>query len=456
MLKRAVPDAQPQPLRVKIDPGSRISGLAVMNDATGQVVWAAELTHHGQQIHSALVARQSLRRGRRQRNTRYRPARFANRRRREGWMPPSLESRVSNLLTWTARLRRLAPIATLSQELVRFDTQLLQNAEISGVEYQRGELAGYEVREYVLEKWGPACAYCHRTGVPLELDHIVPRSRPGTSHRVSNLAPACRPCNQEKGDRTAAEFGHPEVQAKARQPLQDVAAVNASRWALFHRLVATGLPVEVGTGGRTKWNRTVRGLPKTHWIDAACVGASTPKHLACANMVPLEITAMGRHSRQMRRTNAFGFPDKAPKAVSVVAGLRTGDIVRAVVPPPSVKAGSMWGAWRCAPPAPAISRRALLVRCKAFTSAIASRSSAGMAIPIIMATPTRKESKRRKYDDSTSSSHECPHCPGNRGAAARGRLHRHRRRTAAGSRDQRSRPTGSQSRHSIGYLATPA
>ncbi len=339
ILRRAVPQAQPHPLRVKLDPGSRVSGLAVINDATGQVVWAGELTHRGQQIHAALVARRALRRGRRQRNTRYRPARFANRRRPAGWLPPSLESRVSNLLTWVARLRQSAPIGVLSQELVRFDTQLLQNPEISGVEYQQGALAGYEVREYVLEKWGRECAYCHRAGVPLELDHVVPRSRLGTSDRVSNLAPACRRCNQEKGDRTAEEFGHPEVQAKARQPLHDAAAVNASRWALFHRLAATGLPVEVGTGGRTKWNRTQRGMPKAHWLDAVCVGASTPEHLACANVAPLQITAMGRHSRQMCRTNAFGFPDKAPKAVSVVAGMRTGDIVRAVVPPPSVKAG---------------------------------------------------------------------------------------------------------------------
>ena len=48
--------------------------------------------------------------------------------------------------------------------------------------------------------------------------------------------------------------------------------MNATRWALFRRLQATGLPVEVGTGGRTKWNRTTHQLPKTHWLDAACVG----------------------------------------------------------------------------------------------------------------------------------------------------------------------------------------
>ena len=69
------------------------------------------------------------------------------------------------------------PIGAISQELVRFDTQLLQNAEISDVEYQQGELAGYEVREYLLEKWGRRCAYCGQTNAPLEVEHIVPRTR---------------------------------------------------------------------------------------------------------------------------------------------------------------------------------------------------------------------------------------------------------------------------------------
>jgi hypothetical protein len=178
--------------------------------------------------------------------------------------------------------------------------------------------------------------------VPLELERIVPRSRHG-SHRVSNLASACRPCNQAKGTKTAAEIGHPEVQAQARAPLLDAAAMNACHWPLYHRLEAMRLPVEVGTGGRTKWNRTARGLPKTHWLDACCVGASTAEHLVWRGIVPLLITAMGRHSRQLCRTTAYGFPDKAPKATSVVAGLRTGDLVRAVVPASSRKAGVYLG-----------------------------------------------------------------------------------------------------------------
>jgi hypothetical protein len=76
--------------------------------------------------------------------------------------PPSLVSRLANIITWVVRLRRLAPIAALSQELVRFDVQLLQDAEIRSIEYQQGELAGYEVREYLLEKWAPSLRLLQR------------------------------------------------------------------------------------------------------------------------------------------------------------------------------------------------------------------------------------------------------------------------------------------------------
>ena len=110
-------------------------------------------------------------------------------------------------------------------------------------------------------------------------------------------------------------------------------------FALYERLKGCGLPLETGTGGLTKWNRVQQGLPKTHWLDASCVGQSTPTRLRWKEVVPLVITAMGRHSRQMCRVNDVGFPDKAPKATSVVGGFRTGDLVRAVVRPPSTKVG---------------------------------------------------------------------------------------------------------------------
>jgi 5-methylcytosine-specific restriction endonuclease McrA len=342
ILKAARPDAVVAPLRVKLDPGSNTTGLAVVDDASGEVVWAADLTHRGQQVTDSLDHRRGCRRSRRARHTRYRTPRFHNRTRPTGWLPPSLESRLANILTWVARLQRACPITALSMELVKFDMQLMQHAEISGVEYQQGTLAGYEIREYLLEKFARRCVYCGATLVPFEVEHIVPVARGGTS-RIANLALACHACNDAKQTRTAAEFGHPEVQAQAQAPLKDAAAVNASRWALYQRLEAIGLPVETGSGGRTKWNRTQRKLAKTHWLDAACVGASTPPRLHVKGMQPLQITAMGRHSRQMCRTNAAGFPDKAAKATSVVGGFRTGDMVRAVVPASSTKAGAYVG-----------------------------------------------------------------------------------------------------------------
>jgi hypothetical protein len=221
-------------------------------------------------------------------------------------------------------------VESISIELVKFDTQALQNPEISGVEYQQGDLMGYEVREYLLEKWSRKCAYCGKTEIPLEVEHIVPKSR-GGSNRVSNLALSCHKCNQEKGSRTAAEFGYPEIQAAARQTLKDAAAVNITRWELWRRLSETGLPVHCGTGGRTKYNRTRFGLPKAHWIDAACVGEVDRLYVP-STLTPLTIQAMGHGCRQMCRMDKYGFPRTGSKGPRRVFGFKTGDMVTAHVP----------------------------------------------------------------------------------------------------------------------------
>lgn len=338
MLKRPVGNPSLPPLRLKIDPGSKTTGLALLNDQSATVIWAAELTHRGQHIPQALVERRAVRRNRRQRKTRYRQPRFLNRTRPAGWLPPSLESRIAHVMTWVQRMRRVCPLTALSQELVRFDTQLMQNAEIAGVQYQQGELAGYEVREYLLEKWGRQCAYCGANDVRLEVEHITPRSR-GGSNRVSNLCIACRSCNQRKNNQTAAEFGYPDVQEKAKQPLRDAAAVNSTRWALYERLQQTGLVVEAGTGGRTKYNRTRLGLPKAHWLDAACVGASTPDMLA-VDVQPLRIRATGHGTRRMCRIDAYGLPVQHRARQKRHFGMQTGDLVKAVVP-----CGKYAGTW---------------------------------------------------------------------------------------------------------------
>jgi 5-methylcytosine-specific restriction endonuclease McrA len=253
-------------------------------------------------------------------------------------MAPSLLSRVLHLLAWVKRLSRWCPVGALSQEVVRFDTAALQNPEIEGKEYQRGTLFEAEVKEYLLTKWQHQCAYCDASNTRLEIDHVRPRSK-GGSNRISNLVIACQPCNEAKADRSLEAFlsDQPErlarIQAQLKSPLVDAAAVNSTRLRLYQELCALGLPVEVGTGGRTRWNRDRLALPKHHWIDAAVVGNSTPERLRTAHVRPWVIEAKGRQARQMVNVDKRGFPYSKPKGPSRVCGFRTGDLVKAVVPP---------------------------------------------------------------------------------------------------------------------------
>ncbi|AFZ12435.1 HNH endonuclease [Crinalium epipsammum PCC 9333] len=324
--------SSPAQMQLKLDPGSKTTGIALLQGE--QVVFGAELTHRGQQIKNALESRRALRRGRRSRKTRYRKPRFLNRTRQCGWLAPSLQHRVETILTWVNRLRRYAPITNISTELVRFDMLALDNPEISGIEYQQGTLFGYEVREYLLAKWDRKCAYCSAENVPLQIEHIHPKAKGGTN-RISNLCVACEPCNIKKGTQDVEVFltKKPDVLkrilAQAKRPLKDASAVNSTRWALMNRLKQTGLPVLAASGGKTKFNRCRLLLPKTHWLDAACVGEV--EQLEVKTTQPLLIKATGHGTRQMCGTDRFGFPTRHRKTIQIHKGFQTGDIVKAAV-----------------------------------------------------------------------------------------------------------------------------
>ncbi|MFI7699924.1 RNA-guided endonuclease IscB [Nonomuraea sp. NPDC049480] len=274
-------------------------------------LYSIQLDHRGGKIRDKLTARAAHRRGRRSRNLRFRAPRFANRRRPDGWLAPSLRHRVDTAMNWVARLRRLAPVRAIHVETVRFDTHALAAGRpLAGVEYQHGTLHGYEAREYLLEKWGRACAYCAAGGIPLTIDHIHPRSR-GGSDRISNLCLACVPCNQAKNSTPVTEFlaGRPavlaRVLARAKAPLRDAAAVNATRWALFRALTATGLPVRCGSGGRTKWNRHRTGAPKSTGRVAVRTSGS---HTVQTTGGPVKTSY--KHLRLLQRADGYTYTIK--------------------------------------------------------------------------------------------------------------------------------------------------
>ncbi len=360
---------------VKIDPGSKHTGIACARvDESGIThgLVSIQLDHRGQRIHEKMGQRASYRRRRRSANLRYRAPRWNNRHPqacracgknakhgrgycgtclkernfvdngyRQYRLPPSLFHRVATTTSWVKCLSRWAPATSLVMELVRFDTQVMQNSKISGVEYQQGTLAGYEVREYLLEKWDRKCVYCGVKNVPLNIDHILARSRGGTD-RISNLTLACNPCNESKGSEDVEawcerHFGGQKgrkivvrVTTQAKVSLKDAAAVNSTRWALWRELLKTGLPVETGTGGRTKWNRSRQSIPKSHTLDALCVGNVDDIGSVPNNILVVACTGRGKHQRTA--LNKYGFARSRLPRTKTHHGLRTGDLVRAVVP----------------------------------------------------------------------------------------------------------------------------
>ena len=312
-------------LQLKIDPGSVTTGLAILDGS--KVIWVAELNHRGFLIKKKLDSRRASRRLRRSR-LRYRKPRFLNRTRHQGWLPPSLKHRVLTTMTWVKRLIKYCPIGSIAVELVRFDTQILQHPEIFGIEYQQGELAGYEVREYLLEKWGRKCTYCGQENIPLQIEHIIPKSK-GGSNRISNLAIACKKCNQKKGNQSIEKFLAKKpsllqtILSQAKKPLTDAAAVNATRWSLFNSLKETRLPITTGTGGQTKFNRCHLKIQKSHWADAACVGEV--EWLEILSNKPLTITCKGHGGRQKAALNKYGYPIRY-NPLKPIRGWQSGDL----------------------------------------------------------------------------------------------------------------------------------
>lgn len=318
---------------LKIDPGSKTTGLAIVTNDI--VVWAALLQHHRKLIVDNLKSRSAIRRNRRSRKTPYRKARFNNRSRKEGWLPPSAESCLSNIITWVAKILKFCPISEIWVENNKFDPQKAINPNISGKEYQSGPLNGYKnVRDLLLEtqdkcyKCGEDVKKLKKLGIPLERDHCISRKH-GGSDSSRNAMLICRECNLEKSKAS-------EEVTKCKS-LTGMSAMNQIRYILPRRLEDFYPVVRSFDSYMTSRNREEfvckkeikdENKDKFHWIDASCIGPME-KIKSAVNSV-LEIKSRGHGTRQMCQTDKFGFPKqhRKPKGHDI----RTGDMVKVVDP----------------------------------------------------------------------------------------------------------------------------
>lgn len=348
LFDRTEEESELQDISFKLDPGSKITGMALVVHGCkyNKLAWAANLHHRSYSIKKRLQDRAMYRKNRRNRKTRNRKPCYMNRSKPKGWLPPSLQSRVDNIETWVGRILRWTPASFIVVETVKFDTHSLsEGRKLYGKEYQQGTLEGWNIREYLLHRHDHTCVYCEglSNDPVLEIEHVQPRSRGGTN-RVSNLVIACKTCNQNKGNRMAQEWAqaltasnkadkirkrNAENISKGKCPqLKDAAAVNATRNKIAEVVQSFGVPVEFGTGAQTKMNRSAQGYFKDHWVDAACVGEYGNDIKIANNRSLLDIQAMGRGKRQVCRVDRYGFPVSKPGRIKKVGGLQTGDIVK--------------------------------------------------------------------------------------------------------------------------------
>ena len=316
---------------VKLDPGSKTTGVAITDDKNA-VVMLAELEHRGHVIKKSLDSRRAIRRSRRQRKTRYREARFLNRVKPEGWLAPSIKSRADNVINFIKKYKKLININKVMIERVSFDTaQMSSEIELHGVDYQQGSLYQKKLREFIFFRSNGKCSYCGKQAQ--EIDHIVPRSKGGTNS-VDNLTATCRSCNERKSNLSLKEFGKlvgKDFSKIEPKTLLKHASIVQSARNYMAREIAKAVPdTTTHDAWLTKYNIDELGLPKEHYYDALSVG-NVQDYKFLTDKV-LQISAKGRGSRQMCCMDKFGFPRTSPKGSKSVKGFQTGDIVKAVVP----------------------------------------------------------------------------------------------------------------------------
>ncbi len=255
-----------QPLTLGVDTGSSVIGSAVA-DHNGHVLYLSEVAVR-HDIAQTMKERAAARRNRRQRKTRYRPARWLNRRNssKTGRFSPTMRSKIEAHLREIRFVKRLLPIASLVLESGTFDPHALKSPEVLRNKwlYQRGINYGYaNTKAYVLTRDTYTCQQCQGKSRDrrLEVHHLVFRSEQG-SDEESNLLTLCKTCHDglHAGEITLKQQG------KKKGALLHATQMNSIRLQLLRRLQA-----EETWGFVTKEHRQLWDLPKAHVFDAAVI-----------------------------------------------------------------------------------------------------------------------------------------------------------------------------------------
>ena len=246
-----------QETNLGIDTGSKHIGFAITSQDKVLLKGVIELRDD---VTTLLQTRKVMRRARRNKK-RYRPARFLNRKRKEGWLPPSVQSKVNNTINWITKLSKLVPNCKINIEVGKFNIQKAINPNIEGKEYQQGNLAEYDnMKAFILYREQGKCQLCGKeyNGDKWNLHHIRQR-KDGGSNSQSNLALLHEKCHKELHKKG--------LKLKKNKQYKDMSIMNIIRQRMFNAFPNSNFTY----GCYTQRKRIELDLNKQHYNDAIVI-----------------------------------------------------------------------------------------------------------------------------------------------------------------------------------------
>ncbi len=253
-----------QKVHLGVDTGAKHIGIAATSENKVLAKGKIELRDD---IHKNMQTRSALRRDRRNRNTRYREARFLNRKRKDGWLPPTVQSKLDATFMWIDKFCNLLPSPILHIEVGKFDIQKMMNPDIKNKEYQNGRCAGYyDVRYFVFARDNYTCQVCKKLNKILHTHHLVYKSK-GGSDRADNLITVCTDCHSSENHKEGGILYNWMIKHKKVKQYKEATFMNIIRKRTFQKY-----PNSVITyGSETTPHRKELVLEKTHYNDAIAI-----------------------------------------------------------------------------------------------------------------------------------------------------------------------------------------
>jgi len=230
----------------------------------------------------------------------YRESRFNNRSkaRAEGWLAPSIKRRISVHINLVKRIQSLLQISKINLELANFDIQKINNPNIESIEYQQGNLCGYEnVKAFLIARECGLCQLCKKEydNNGWHTHHIIPRGKNGTN-RSDNLALLHKKCHDKLHKQKLFDKLQKSKQFKAET------FMSISKYKILEEIKAIHNNVTITYGYETKLKRIENNLEKSHSNDAFIIANGTNQNRNIAYILNQK-----KHNNRCLQCNRKGY-----------------------------------------------------------------------------------------------------------------------------------------------------